>query len=272
MARKLVDIEAEEISLVDRAANRKKFAIIKRRVNVDELFETLKAIYGEEEITAEVMERLRKADLPEDALNAIKGALNLLKKYLSDMPADVKDAVKALGKYASFGAPEKKDKKVEKAEELTIKKIGARLSKSTVDELKKLRDFIAGAVGGSKGLAKARDILETLLGEAIVEKKDDGGEENLSAETRLKLAELEEYKTKDQVEVKKAADSALLKPILDELKAVKTEIEALKKGKRVVSKGLKDDKGGADGDDGKPVEDNWPSFNIGSEEEEGGAA
>lgn len=271
MARKLVDIEAEEISLVDRAANRKKFAIIKRRVNVDELFETLKAIYGEEEITAEVMERLRKADLPEDALNAIKGALNLLKKYLSDMPADVKDAVKALGKYASFGAPEKKDKKVEKAEELTIEKIGARLSKSTVDELRKLRDFIAGAVGGSKGLAKARDILETLLGEAIVEKKADG-DENLSAETRLKLAKLEEYETKDQVEVKKAADSALLKPILDELKAMKTEVETLKKGKRVISKGLKDDKGGADGDDDKPVVDNWPSFNVGSDEEEGGAA
>lgn len=52
MARKLIDLEVEEVSLVDAAANRTKFAIIKRRVIMDELTALLKALLGEEVTTS----------------------------------------------------------------------------------------------------------------------------------------------------------------------------------------------------------------------------
>lgn len=255
MARKLKDIDVEEISIVDRAANRKLFAIVKRRQQMDELIELLKSIYGDE-ITDEAI--AKAAELPKENLSAIKGALNLLNKYLDGMPEDVKSAIKTLGKYASYGYPAAK---VEKGEELTLEKVGAKLSKATMEELKKLRDILAKAFEEGKGLKKAHEILTALLGNAEVEKNSDPA-------IQAKLEKLALYEEQEKLDLEKSektkedAKEARIKKLEDELVELKKT-----KGHSKVIKG-QDGKDGDDNDADDKTDDKWSSFSIGALEEE----
>lgn len=225
---------------------------------MDEFIEILKSIYGDE-ITDEVI--AKAGELPEENLKAIKGAMNLLNKYLDGMPDDVKSAIKTLGKYASYGYPAKK---VEKGEELTLEKVGAKLSKATMEELKKLRDIIAKAFEEGKGLKKASEILTALLGNAEVEKNS-----NPAIQAKLeKLAQYEEQEKLDLEKAEKAKDDAGEARI----KKLETEFEELKKskGKSKVIKGQdgKDKVDDADNDADDKGVDHWPSVGIGQPEEE----
>jgi hypothetical protein len=101
--RKLKEIEVEEISLVDKAANQKTFAIVKRDGAADPegILELLKDFAGQE-VTDEDLEL---AETPEKALAIIKDALKKLTPYLTGdlFPDDVEAAIKTLGKFAGIG-------------------------------------------------------------------------------------------------------------------------------------------------------------------------
>jgi signal transduction histidine kinase len=158
MARKIFDIDIEEISLVDRPANRKRFYIIKQEENMwDQEFEKLLTEFlgqeGFEELKKSVekeIESEKKEKLTEEAINAIKGALNILNKYKDDFPKELKDAVKVIAQFAAkypypypYPKKTKKDEEGNLIEELTdIEKAGRKLSKATVEQLRKVIEIL----------------------------------------------------------------------------------------------------------------------------------
>jgi len=147
MARKLKDLDIEEISLVDAGAVRKTFYIKKQRRSLMDLIDILKDMLGPDTELSD--DEVKKAkELTEDAAKAIAGALKILNKYKDDMPDDVLAAIKTLAKYASYGYPAKKSADVDFVVELTdIEKAGARLSKATIEELKKAIEILRGIIG-----------------------------------------------------------------------------------------------------------------------------
>ena len=90
--RRLKDLDVEEISIVDKAANKHRFAIVKRDAALSEL---LKPFADED------LEALIKANDPK-AMKALREALKLLGTYVEGFPEDVAAAVKTL---AAFAAP-----------------------------------------------------------------------------------------------------------------------------------------------------------------------
>lgn len=255
MPRKLRDIDISEISLVDEAANKKKFYIVKRRrTMLKEFVEILKSWFGEE-LTDEAIAKAK--ELSEEAAKAIKGALATLDKFVEDLPDDAVAAIKTLGKYASYGYPAKKSAG---EEEVTIEKMGARLSKVTLEEIKKIREFIVQALGEAGALKKAKELIEGLIGEATVEKKD--GEPGLPKEVQDQLAELKKYKDKERQELELAKQKEE-KELKDKIKKLEEEVEVLKK-----SKGLKKSLDGQDDGEGEGGDKElWPSIHIGPIEE-----
>jgi hypothetical protein len=257
MARKLTGIEVEEISLVDAAANRKKFSIIKRKHTMDKLIEILKSIGLE--LTAEELEKA--GAMSEEAQKALKMAVGLLGKYADEMPKDVLAAIQTLARGATTAAaPVAAHKSDGGDEDVTLEKVGARLSKATKAELAKLKAMIG------EGFSKAQDILDAMIagdGADPALQKYEGKPEALIAV--IKAGE------KAQVDAKAALEKAAKDKddaIEARFKKLEDENAALKKS-RGISKSIK----GQDGDkndepeldkDGKPIKKVegplWPSL------------
>jgi len=88
-SRKLIDLEVEEISLVDRAATGGRFAIIKRALP--------------EELPQEIDDFLEGQELEKDELaaqEAVAAAIKALKEFEEDFPSDVLAAIKTLSKWS----------------------------------------------------------------------------------------------------------------------------------------------------------------------------
>jgi predicted RecB family endonuclease len=271
--RKIKDIDVAEISLVDFAANRKTFYLTKRRNTMEpkELKELFTEFLGVPEAELEVS--LAKAkELSQEAANAIKGALNMLSKFKDELPDPLLEAVKVLGKFASYGYPAKKAVDPD----IDVEKVGARLSKATLEQLKTIKDVIEKFLGEGPNMKKVKAMLEDLIGKAEVIKGS-----NLPPEVAAKLARLDELEAKEKDEIKKAADKER-----DDLKAtVKTltdKVEKLEKSKghsaQVKDDGA-DDADAADTKDkiekkadfdkaGKPTRDLFPSLKLGAPVEE----
>ncbi|GAH67857.1 unnamed protein product, partial [marine sediment metagenome] len=100
-----------------------------------ELKDLLDSYFDEEVSFAPEEFEFEKAKLSDKALNALKGALNLINKYKKDFPDDLKDAVGVLAKYASYGYgyPAKK-----KEDDKDLKKSGELLSKGIVGKIKRI--------------------------------------------------------------------------------------------------------------------------------------
>ncbi|RJQ04429.1 MAG: hypothetical protein C4551_10775 [Bacillota bacterium] len=111
MVTRLRDLEAVEVSLVPRAANKRRFLVMKSETEVDHPLEkVLKAILETDlEDEAKVDEVLKAAKLSDKGQNAVKGALRLLNAYKDELP---KDILKTLAGLAGYGYPEpaQKDK------------------------------------------------------------------------------------------------------------------------------------------------------------------
>jgi Arc/MetJ-type ribon-helix-helix transcriptional regulator len=242
MARKLKDIDVAEISLVDAAANREKFFIVKRRQAM-EFFELLKKFLGDEDVSDEDIAKAK--ELSEKAIKAIQGALNILTKYKEDMPSDVLNAIKTLTKYASYGYPAKKAELTqEEFIEEILQKAGARLSKATVEQLKKIQSIVEG-----------------LIGEKEKTRKDKFGDVSDEVRERLeKLEKLEKEEADRKKKEKEKADADKQKEIDD----LKKRLEKLEK-KKPVRKSVKGQEGDDDEDDDTVK---WPS--LLPKDEEGG--
>ena len=107
--RRLQNIEVDEISLVDSAATGKKFMIIKS-AEVTNTMRELEELLNEFNPEGNEIELLRKAKdkLPKEMLDELTKAYKAILKYREDLPDDLLEAVKVLGKYASYGYPEGK--------------------------------------------------------------------------------------------------------------------------------------------------------------------
>ena len=232
----LEDIDISEISLVDRAANRKKrFHVVKEdKVNFLELITKyfdertdsdkkmdLKKFMEDEKVKEaleedkEILAMLEKAEkLPAAAINALKGAYKTLSKYKDDFTAELQKALKTISKYVSYGYPEKADtEKVAKfdLENLTkeeIEKAGKKLSKATIAQLKKVRDMLDGLIGDKEKKEKAEgldklpeDVRKKLEAYDELKKKQDEDKEK-----RLKEMEEENTKLKKQLAKRKGID------------------------------------------------------------------
>lgn len=248
MARKLIDIEVEEVSIVDAAANRSKFAIIKRRAIMDELITMLKALLGDEFNE----ESMAKAELPEDAVKAIKGALKILNQYKDDLPGDILGAIKALAKHSAAGAPAQKSEEMSKED---IEKVGARLSKATLEELKKISEAIDGI--DMKAFKKIKEIVDGLI--KSVMPLDKKAYEGLPEDVRARLAKLDadELEKKQKAESDKLAD-LVKNSVTEAQKPLVERLDKLEKSKGI-SKGAKGQEGGDDKAKDDPA-GFWPSL------------
>jgi hypothetical protein len=215
--RKLEDIEVEEISLVAVPATRKQFYIIKTEGDkmdnpeLEEFKTSYKSVFGED-LTEEQIAKAK--ELPKEALNAVKSAAKTLEKYKDDFDADLKDALKTLTKYSSYGygypqSAKKSDEEQNKEfiEEITdVEKAGKRFSKATREQIE-----------------KAMAILKAML------KEDDAGLQkadlDLSKFTPEQRKEIQRLQKLDS-DIKKAARDAEDKKALEEFfKAKEKELQ-----------------------------------------------
>ncbi len=93
-ARKLIDWDVVEVSLVDRAANRKRFYVVK----ADEFAAAMTKIFGPE------AEGLLK-EIPESSVAPLRAALGPFIPHLEILPSDLLDGLKALVRLALNAAP-----------------------------------------------------------------------------------------------------------------------------------------------------------------------
>jgi len=115
---RLKDLDAVEVSLVPKGANRKRFLIFKEDDSLME--EILKAVLETElEDEQKVEEVLKAAKLSGKAQNAVKGALRLLNAYKDELP---KDIMKTLAELAGYGYPAPAEKAKDKKDEEEDKK------------------------------------------------------------------------------------------------------------------------------------------------------
>jgi hypothetical protein len=116
VTRRLRDIEIEEISLVSKAATRKKFYIVKSQGGVNTM-EQLEKLLNELNPEGNEIEVLRKAKdkLPKEMLDELTKAYKPILKYKDDFPDDLLEAIKILGKYASYGYAGPEGKGIKKA-------------------------------------------------------------------------------------------------------------------------------------------------------------
>ena len=196
-----------------------------------EIKELLKDCLGED-FSEEEFEKAEK--LSDKAADTLKGALNILIKYMGDFPDELKKGVGVLAKYAGYGYPVKKseepyklEKVIEALEKAHVEKAGAKLSKSTREQIQ-----------------KAIDALKKLLVQDL--KKEDGKEGN------------EEVK-KELGEIKKTLEALAKKAEVTKDEDVKTSLEAITKRLEAIEK-MKGIKKSIDGDGGGGDKGRWPSF------------
>ena len=274
MPRELVDIDVDEISLVDIPAIRKKFLIIKKdkkdmqktsetdqdnsdiknlikeeESKMNELIELYKKLTGDEEDFSEKESELLKK-LSSDAVNAIKGALNILNKFKGDFSEELKDAVAVLAKYVVKTYPypypaKKSDEDLEKA--------GKKISKDTLNAIKKTIGILNGVLSKGDETKKAISILSDLLSDEekkALKKTEEEDEKDEKINSAIKEAAETVEKLGKDLEEKDKSISELTKRLetLEKAKGTKKQIE------------------GQDEDDGdgdiKKSDKPWPSFDF----------
>jgi len=211
MARKLINLKINEVSLVNLAANKRKFAIIKMKgckMN-DELKELFAAFQGKE-LTDDEIKEVEKLD--KEKLEEIEKSLILLEQYKDDLPDDAVAAIGAIVKVAGGNIPEPKKEEeeddnpiftalMEMTADKAIEKAGKKLSKETKAILDKV-------VKGIEDLSAIAGELKKLMPDKAVGKSDpeDGKEEktteDVSKEDEMTEQDLEEI-------VSNAVDTAL---------------------------------------------------------------
>ena len=269
-----MDIDVDEISLVDIPAIRKKFLIIKKdkkdmqktsetdqdnsdiknlneeeRPKMLELIGLYKKLTGDEEDFSEKESELLKK-LSSDAVNAIKGALNILNKFKGDFSEELKDAVAVLAKYVVKTYPypypaKKSDEDLEKA--------GKKISKDTLNAIKKTIGILNGVLSKGDETKKAISILSDLLSDEekkALKKTEEEDEKDEKINSAIKEAAETVEKLGKDLEEKDKSISELTKRLetLEKAKGTKKQIE------------------GQDEDDGdedvKKSDKPWPSFDF----------
>ena len=240
MARKIKDVEIEEITICDEPANRLKFYIKKHGgLKMEKLLEVLKKMLGDEEINDNSIEKIKK--LPEDSIENIRKALDEIEGYKGNYPPALDEAIQSLTKSAVYDYPVKESE----FDFEDVAKAGASLSKATVAQLKKIQD-----------------IIEKLVGEKTEKfnKKDNDEEIEIPAEIQARLDKLDKLEKADKERVEKEATEKAKKEKEDK-EALEKRVEKLE---NVKTKGTKKSiEGHEDGaGDGNDEEDPFPSIPV----------
>jgi len=177
-ARKLFDIEVDEVSLVENPANFKRFLIVKNDgTNIEkdntmdkELLELLKAFIGNEE--DEELEEVLKAAVPKQVVASLKSALKVMNTYKDTLPDDLVKSMTVIAKYAAagYGYPQPTKKSEEEIAD-ALEKAGKKVSKDTIKEM----------VAALKTIHGGLDMLNKILPE---ESRVTKAEEELSKEAQ----------------------------------------------------------------------------------------
>jgi hypothetical protein len=266
MPRKLQDIDIEEISLVESPANKKKFAIIKhqRRKLMDEFITLLREFLGSADPGAtEAIEKAARA-LPEASVTKMDAALKALAPLMEDMPDTVQASVRQLAELASTPViVEKMD-----LDAVPIEKVGARLSKATLEELKKIQADLVAALKQLPVLKKVMSALESIIGSAAQvsepdEDKDKGDVKKQEDKTMLtdqERAELERLRAEERTRIEKAEKEAK-DAAENRIKKLEETVELLAKSRGVRTSLPADDKSGDKAT--TDVKDPFPSIDPG---------
>lgn len=115
MTNKLRDLEAIEVSLVPRAANKRKFLLLKSDGGGEGMHDEIlkELLITELENENEVEEVLKQQKMTGPAMNAVKGALRLLSGFKDQLPKDIMNTMANLAGYG-YAAPKKQEKPKDK--------------------------------------------------------------------------------------------------------------------------------------------------------------
>ena len=250
MPRKLLDIDIDEMTLCKSPANRKKFFIKKEEDLMKEFIEVLKKFMAEDEdkideaLTDEEVTKVEK--LSDEDMKGLKDALDTLSAYdVENIPVDALKAIKTFVKQASLGNPIEKVDEAKLIEEFAnINKAGSRFSKTTIEQLKRIKEAIMKLIGEkekelSKGHKDLPDDVKASLEELATLKKAET--ERLEKETQKR----EQKEKEDKEDILKRLEA------VEKAKGIKKSIDG--------QTGDKDVKKGADGED---LEDPYPSIPL----------
>ena len=104
----LVDLNTVEVSLVDKGANKRMFAIMKAETMNDVVKDILEVPLEQE---AEVIESLVEKDLSEDARHSLIGAMRLVQAYKDE--TGMREALVSLAELLDFNKPEMEEPSME---------------------------------------------------------------------------------------------------------------------------------------------------------------
>jgi septal ring factor EnvC (AmiA/AmiB activator) len=194
--------------------------------------------------------------LSPEAINSIKGALNILNKFKGDFSQELKDAVAVLAKFVAKPYPypypaKKSDEDLEKA--------GKKISKDTLKAIKKAIGILNGVLSKGDETKEAISVLSALLSEEekkALKKADEAKEKDEKIDSVIKEATETKEKLEKDLGEKDKSISELTKRLetLEKAKGIKKQIE------------------GQDEDDGegevKKSDKPWPSFDFELVEEE----
>ena len=165
----LFEIRPEEVSIVDRPANKRKFLVIKRveGIGMDaELLALVEAFAGKSD-------SVEKAQLTEDESKGAREALTLLAKYKDEFPTPVVEAIGSLAELVVAKAERADAKKeAEVAIDEVVEKAGARFSKETKAIIDGLVAKFDGIAESLKGIVEIKESMAKLVGPEKTEKRD----------------------------------------------------------------------------------------------------
>jgi hypothetical protein len=144
----LLDLQASEVSLVDRGANKKKRFPVFKEEQMDEILKAVIETPVDEEDT--LTEYFEKAKVSDKGQNALKAALRMLSAYKDELPKDVLDKLAAAAGYPSPTSKAKKENEdeypyPEPKAKAKVKKEDDKMDEEKKVEVKKVEDEIRKA-------------------------------------------------------------------------------------------------------------------------------
>jgi phage tail tape-measure protein len=118
---RLKNLKAREVSLVDRAAIKRRFLILKEDSAMSDILKSVLETDLENE--SKVDEILKAAGIGEEAVAAVKGSMRLLTAYKDELPDDILATIGNLSGFEVAKAAEPETEEVKKAKEAEEEKV-----------------------------------------------------------------------------------------------------------------------------------------------------
>ncbi len=253
--RELINIEVDEVSFVNKPANDEAFlffklfgedshechdcgyvesnaaitvcpecngnlikkVFIKENRTMEEILEIYKSLFGKD-LTDSDGKLIEKANnLSDEAKKALKVALGMINKYKSEMPDELKEAIRVLAQYATGGkSPYPKPYKKEEMNE-DLSKAGRVASKATLNKLSQIMEIIRSIMGSPEIKKDADGETEPSLN-GIIEALSKFTKEltmNTEKEKKDNKKEEKEMKKKDKEDEEDNLETKILKQLKD---------------------------------------------------------